>query len=88
MGAGVGRLFITGVSPLVMDDVTSGFNIGRNISRMADFNGMVGLTRDDVTAILEEYKLFQLFLHLFLIHILIFLQYYHQFQKIELNVIF
>ena len=31
-GRGVERLFITGVSPITMDDVTSGFNIGTNIS--------------------------------------------------------
>ena len=31
-GGGLERLFITGVSPITMDDVTSGFNIGKNIS--------------------------------------------------------
>jgi hypothetical protein len=29
-GGGFARLFITGVSPITMDDVTSGFNIGTN----------------------------------------------------------
>jgi hypothetical protein len=32
MGSAVNRLFITGVSPVTMDDVTSGFNIGTNIT--------------------------------------------------------
>ena len=31
-GGGIERLFITGVSPVTMDDVTSGFHIGTNIS--------------------------------------------------------
>ena len=31
-GGGLERLFITGVSPITMDDVTSGFNIGSNVS--------------------------------------------------------
>ena len=38
---GLERLFITGVSPVTMDDVTSGFNIGKNISLHPDFNEMV-----------------------------------------------
>ena len=38
---GLARLFITGVSPLTMDDVTSGFNIGTNISLDPDFNGLL-----------------------------------------------
>jgi hypothetical protein len=39
---GLARLFITGVSPITMDDVTSGFNIGTNISLDPEFNGLVG----------------------------------------------
>ena len=35
-GGGIERLFITGVSPVTMDDVTSGFNIGTNISLEAE----------------------------------------------------
>ena len=37
-GGGLERLFITGVSPITMDDVTSGFNIGKNISLHPDFS--------------------------------------------------
>ena len=32
------RLFMTGVSPVTLDDVSSGFNIGFNISMMGSFN--------------------------------------------------
>ena len=47
-GGGVDRLFITGVSPVTMDDVTSGFNIGKNVSLNPDFNEMVGFTEAEV----------------------------------------
>ncbi len=55
-GAGLSRLFITGVSPITMDDVTSGFNIGNNVSLDRDFNAILGFTRDDVLEILARYK--------------------------------
>ena len=49
------RLFVTGVSPLAMDDVTSGFNIGRNLSLSQDFNAMLGFTEDEVREVLRTY---------------------------------
>ena len=55
-GAPISRLFITGVSPVTLDDVTSGFNIGKNISIDPDFNQMLGFTRDDVIEIIEYYR--------------------------------
>jgi hypothetical protein len=55
-GAALSRLFITGVSPITMDDLTSGFNIGKNISTDADFNPMLGFTHDDVTAMIDYYR--------------------------------
>ena len=54
--APISRLFITGVSPVTLDDVTSGFNIGRNISIKSDFNEMLGFTRDDVIEMIEYYR--------------------------------
>lgn len=53
--AGLSRLFITGVSPIVMDDVTSGFNIGENISVDARFNSMMGFDVKETQAILNHY---------------------------------
>ena len=44
-GGGLARLFITCVSPITMDDVTSGFNIGSNISLDTRFNGIMGFDR-------------------------------------------
>ena len=50
------RLFITGVSPVTMDDVTSGFNIGTNISFRAKYNDVVGFTETEVRALVDMYR--------------------------------
>ena len=50
------RLFITGVSPITMDDVTSGFNIGANISLHPAFNELLGFTEQEVQNLLRMYK--------------------------------
>lgn len=55
-GAPISRLFITGVSPVTLDDVTSGFNIGKNISIDASFNEMLGFTKEDVTEMIDYYQ--------------------------------
>ena len=55
-GGGIDRLFITGVSPITMDDVTSGFNIGTNISLSPQFNEMVGFTETEVADVLRMYR--------------------------------
>ena len=53
---GLERMFITGVSPITMDDVTSGFNIGKNISLHSEFNDMLGFTEAEVRNLLEMYR--------------------------------
>ena len=50
------RLFITGVSPVTMDDVTSGFNIGTNVSFRAKYNEMVGFTDAEARSLVEMYR--------------------------------
>ena len=55
-GGGLERLFITGVSPITMDDVTSGFNIGSNISLEPRFDQMLGFTEEEVRHLLEMYR--------------------------------
>ena len=55
-GGGPERLFITGVSPVTMDDVTSGFNIGKNLSLEPDFNEMLGFTEAEVRHLVETYR--------------------------------
>ena len=52
----VERLFVTGVSPVTMDDVTSGFNIGANLSLRPEFNEMLGFTEDEVRRMVERYR--------------------------------
>ena len=49
------RMFITGVTPMTMYDVTSGFNIGSNISLNPNFNNLVGLNESEVLALLKYY---------------------------------
>ena len=55
-GAPISRSLITGVSPITMDDVTSGYNIGENVSLDALFNQMLGFTRTDVTEMIDYYR--------------------------------
>ena len=50
------RIFITGVSPVTLDDLTSGFNIGTNYSLDYDFNEMVGFTEEEVREMLTYYS--------------------------------
>ena len=50
------RIFMTGVSPVTLDDLTSGFNIGWNISTSPFFNGMLGFSKEDVRAMLRYYQ--------------------------------
>ncbi len=51
----IARMFVTGVSPLVLSDVTSGMNIGDNISNTILFNSMIGFTQDEVEEMLDYY---------------------------------
>ena len=55
-GGGLERLFITGVSPITLDDVTSGFNIGKNISLLPEFNAALGFTEAEVRGLLQTYR--------------------------------
>ena len=50
------RCFITGVSPVTMDDLTSGFNIGTNYSLSPKFNEMIGFTEEEVRQMLTYYS--------------------------------
>ena len=57
------RLFVTGVSPVTMDDLTSGFNIGTNYTMHPKFNAMVGFTEQEVREMLDYYRQFYTFRH-------------------------
>ena len=50
------RIFMTGVSPVTMDDLTSGFNIATNISQEENFHAMVGFTADETRQLYEDFQ--------------------------------
>ena len=50
------RIFFTGVSPVTLDDLTSGFNIGWNITTKRAFDKMLGFSTEDVREMFAYYK--------------------------------
>ena len=50
------RIFMTGVSPVTMDDLTSGFNIATNITQEEEFNAMVGFTAAETRRLFEDFQ--------------------------------
>ena len=50
------RIFMTGVSPVTMDDLTSGFNIASNISQSPLCNSMVGFSEAEVLKMYADFK--------------------------------
>ncbi|MBU0655277.1 MAG: ATP-binding protein [Gammaproteobacteria bacterium] len=49
----VDRMFVTGVTPLMLDSLTSGFNIGVNLSVHEDFNSTLGFTQTETASLLQ-----------------------------------
>ena len=50
------RIFMMGVSPVTLNDVTSGYNIGWHISTKEEFNQMLGFSTEDVREMFTYYK--------------------------------
>jgi hypothetical protein len=50
------RIVMTGVSPITLDDLTSGFNIVENISLSEAFNQVLGFSTEEVRQIIRYYK--------------------------------
>ena len=50
------RIFLTGVSPVTLDDLTSGFNIGWNVSMAPELDKMLGFSTEDVRQMFSYYK--------------------------------
>ena len=50
------RIFLTGVSPVTLDDLTSGFNIGWNVSMAPELDKMLGFSTEDVRQMITYYK--------------------------------
>lgn len=55
--APIKKMFFTGVSPLALYDVTSGSNIGVNISLISAFNDLVGVSKSELIEMIEFYGL-------------------------------
>jgi len=53
-GRGIDRVFITGVSPLVLSDMSSGYNVAENIYLMEEFNDLCGFTEAEVANTLQQ----------------------------------
>ena len=53
-GRGLDRVFITGVSPLVLSDMTSGYNVAENIFLNSEFNDLCGFTESEIRETLQD----------------------------------
>jgi hypothetical protein len=55
MGEGlIDRFFATGVTPVTLDSMTSGFNVAKNLSFESDFHNMTGFTEDELRGMIEN----------------------------------
>ncbi|MCK4260378.1 MAG: AAA family ATPase, partial [Halanaerobiales bacterium] len=53
----IDRIFMTGIAPIMLDDMTSGFNITDNLTMEEELNEMLGFTDDEVGLILDNLNL-------------------------------
>ena len=53
----IDRIFITGVAPITLDSLTSGFNIGSDKTQNSKFNEMMGFTKDELIRMMQELEL-------------------------------
>ena len=53
----VQRIFITGVAPITLDSLTSGFNISKDITRDKDFNEMVGFNQKELVEVMNQQQI-------------------------------
>ena len=53
----VDRIFITGVAPITLDSMTSGFNIITDLTQDRTFNEMMGFTEEEVIKIMEDQEI-------------------------------
>ena len=50
----VERFFATGIAPITLDSMTTGFNIATDITRYPEFVAMIGLTKHEVKEAIKE----------------------------------
>ncbi len=53
-GRGLERVFITGVTPVVMADITSGYNVIKDISRLSAFDDLCGFHEEEISGTLDQ----------------------------------
>ena len=53
----IDRIFITGVAPITLDSLTSGFNIGLDITQDREFNEMMGFTEEELKDLMLKQKI-------------------------------
>ena len=53
----IDRIFITGVAPITLDSLTSGFNIGADITQRSKFNEMMGFTKAELVKMMEDIEI-------------------------------
>ena len=53
----IDRIFITGVAPITLDSLTSGFNIGLDITQDREFNEMMGFTEEELKNLMLKQKI-------------------------------
>ena len=49
----IDRIFITGVAPITLDSMTSGFNISSDITQDPRFNELMGFTKEEIKEIMK-----------------------------------
>ena len=50
----IDRIFITGVAPIILDSLTSGFNISLDMTQDREFNEMMGFTETELKELMKE----------------------------------
>ena len=50
----IDKIFITGITPIMLDDLTSGFNISNNLSTKEKYNEILGFTKEEVEIIIQK----------------------------------
>ncbi|MDR0606454.1 MAG: ATP-binding protein [Bacteroidales bacterium] len=50
----IDRVIITGITPIMLDDITSGFNISDNLTLHKKYNELLGFTQEEVNTLMEE----------------------------------
>ncbi|MBQ9659441.1 MAG: AAA family ATPase, partial [Clostridia bacterium] len=53
----VDRIFITGVAPITLDSLTSGFNISNDITRDPRFNNMIGFNKEELITLMKKLEI-------------------------------